>query len=219
MPEEQVKKGKRGRKAKLIFVLIVISLIIIFVDYTFYEYRKLRLAGAKPFSDWRSYASYRLGKLPFISRYIKYEPLEIQPAETFYTEKLEAVLKGLEEKRAELEKMKQEIEAERAKIEDLKTQLEAKEKELQQKETVLNEAIAKWNDRNEKMNKLASWIASSDPQQIAPALAATDVSVELLADTLRLLPDDTAAEVLQALATIDPQKVARVISTMGSGTQ
>ncbi len=218
MADTQDKPKRRGRKVKFILALVILSLIIIFFDYTFYEYRKFHIAGAKPFTDWRSYIAYRLGRIPFVSKYIEYEPLEAQPSESFYVEKLEAVLKGLEEKRAELEKMRQEIESERARLETLKAQLEVKEKELQQKEKSLNEAIAKWNDWNEKMKKLADWIASADPQQIAPALAATDVSVKLLGDTLRLLSSDVAAEVLQSLTSIDPQKAARVISSMGSGT-
>ena len=91
----------------------------------------------------------------------------------------------------------------------------AQREELEKLNQEYQQKIDQYNDYNTRINTLANWLARSTPQQIANALSREEVSVQLLVDALATLESKSAAEILQALALVNPQKAAEVIAKMG----
>ncbi len=208
-------KPKKVRWVKVVLLVVILSIFLLAADYLVYEYRKLSLLGAQPFRDWRSYASYRLSSLPLISRYIKYEPLDVKRGIEVYREEIEALLKGLEEKEQEMRAREKELMTREEELKRKEQELARKEDALKHREEELKMKEEEWKDRTNRLKTLSNWLAATEPSQIAPALASTVVSIELLTDALRLLPDDVVGSILQSLAQIDPQRAARIINKLG----
>jgi len=215
--EQGEKKNKRKKSSiKLIVFFLAMLIIAWFVGYYIFEVYRLEQYNIRFLEDWRSYTAFLTSKIPYIKRYVKYEPLKILTVESFYKEQFSVYLERLNEQSKKLEKRAEELSKLKKNIEDEQKKLEQLKKEVEGEKRKLEREKAEWTDYKNRLKTLANWLASSDPSKIAPAISNEEVSVDLLVDALRMLSDDTAAEILQALSSVDPKKAASIFSRLGS---
>jgi hypothetical protein len=220
MQNKQKEKPKpKKRSGRRFFRIILISVIVIIFllgfGYIYFEYNRLSYLNLNFQNSWRSYMAFLVDFVPGLRNLSKYEYLEI--SDPFYLQKelLDTKLKAIQDEiesliaeQNELQKLLEQVSQESAKLMAQREELEKLNQEYQQK-------IDQYNDYNARINTLANWLARSTPQQIANALSREEVSVELLVDALATLESKSAAEILQALALVNPQKAAEVIAKMG----
>ena len=215
--EENPKPKKRSGKKflRIILISLIVAIFLLGVGYIYFEYNRLSYLNLNLQNSWRSYMAYLIDFIPGLRNLSNYEYLEI--SDPFYLQKelLDTKLKAIQDEREkliaeqnELQKLLDQISQESANLMAQREELEKLNQEYQQK-------IDQYNDYNARINTLANWLARSTPQQIANALSREEVSVELLVDALATLESKSAAEILQALALVNPQKAAEVIAKMG----
>ncbi|POZ89454.1 MULTISPECIES: hypothetical protein [Petrotoga] len=213
--KEKPKKGSGKRFLRIILISLIVAIFLLGVGYIYFEYNRLSYFNLNLQNGWRSYLAYLIDFIPGLRNLSNYEYLEI--SDPFYLQKelLDTKLKAIQDKREkliaeqnELQKLLDQVSQESASLMVQREELEKLNQDYQQK-------IAQYNDYNTRINTLANWLARSTPQQIANALSREEVSVELLVDALATLESKSAAEILQALALVNPQKAAEVIAKMG----
>jgi len=202
---------------KIIVVLLLLLLILFFGGYYVFETYRLRNETVIPFADWRSYVSFLMSKIPYVKRFVEYEPMRLLPPGEYFEDdfkayemRLKKMMEEIEIRRKEIEESMKKIESEREKLERLKMEVEKERADLEREKR-------EWRDRKKRLEKMAEWISASEPSKIVSALSSDNVSVELIADVLRFLSNDTAAEILQALSEINPEKAASVVALIGKG--
>ncbi|KAF2955893.1 hypothetical protein [Marinitoga sp. 38H-ov] len=213
--DENKKPGRIKRLLTLFFWSIFITIIIIILVYLNFEFNRLKTLNLSIQNDWKSFVAYMLQKVPVLKDRVKYEYLDIGNA-YIIQEKL------IEERLSVLDKKSQEINSQLEELKKLASQITieasnlAKEKEIFENEKkIFEEEKKKFEDYNSRIEKLSQWFASSTPAQIAVALSRDEVGIDLIVNALLKLPSDTAAEIIQALAQINPTKAANVISKIG----
>lgn len=214
---EQDKNSKKGKlRLKLILFGFLALIVAYFVGYYIFEYYRLGKYDIKLFEDWRSYTAFLMSKVPYVNKYVKYQPMKVLSVEDYYNEQLKIYLERLEKQSEELKSKAEELATLKKNIEEEQKKLEELRKEVEKEKAELEKEKAEWEDYKNRLKTLANWLASSDPKQIAPAISDDQVSVELLVDSLRMLSNDVAAEILQALSNVNPQKAASVLSRLGT---
>jgi seryl-tRNA synthetase len=159
--------------------------------------------------------AYLIDFVPGLRNLSNYEYLEI--SDPFYLQKelLDTKLKAIQDEREKLIAEQNELQILLEQVSQESAKLMAQREELEKLNQEYQQKIEQYNDYNARINTLANWLARSTPQQIANALSREEVSVELLVDALATLESKSAAEILQALALVNPQKAAEVIAKMG----
>ncbi|MDI3472621.1 MAG: hypothetical protein PWQ20_931 [Thermotogaceae bacterium] len=214
---EQDKNSKKGKlRLKLILFGFLALIVAYFVGYYIFEYYRLGKYDIKLFEDWRSYTAFLMSKVPYVNKYVKYQPMKVLSVEDYYNEQLKIYLERLEKQSEELKSKAEELATLKKNIEEEQKKLEELRKEVEKEKAELEKEKAEWEDYKNRLKTLANWLASSNPAQIAPAISSDQVSVDLLVDSLRMLSDDVAAEILQALSNVNPQKAASVLSRLGT---
>ncbi|MBM7558929.1 hypothetical protein [Marinitoga litoralis] len=213
--DENQKPGRIKRILTLFFWSIFITIIIIILVYLNFEFNRLKTLNLSIQNDWKSFVAYMLQKVPVLKDRVKYEYLDIGNS-YFIQEQL------IKERLLEIDKKTQEINSQLEELKKLSSQISieasnlAIEKEKFEKEKKLFEDEKRiFEDYNSRIEKLSQWFASSTPAQIAVALSRDEVSIDLIVNALLKLPSDTAAEIIQSLAQINPTKAANVISKIG----
>lgn len=214
--KQNKEKSKKRVSIKIILSFLIVLIIGWFVGYYLFEVYRLGQYNINLFKDWRSYTAFLISKVPYLNRYVKYEPMRVLTVEEFYKEQFLVYQKRLEEQSEELRKKAEELKQFEKNIEEEKEKLEQLRGEVEREKKDLEKEKAEWTNYKNRLKTLSDWLASADPAKIVPAIAEKSVSVELLVDALRMLSSDTAAEILQALSNIDPKKAADVLVKLGS---
>ncbi|KAF2958098.1 hypothetical protein AS159_05970 [Thermotoga sp. Ku-13t] len=215
MPEKEKKKGKLRAFLKALAIVLIIGFTILVYGYFAFEFQRLQGLGIRPIEDWRSYISFLLSRIPYVNRFIKYEPLQILlPSQYFErmasatTERVQQMLQQLKQEREQLEKERQNIEAERRLVLEMKRTWEEKNLQL--------EVALRKTQTPEDVEKVSQTIASADPAAIAPVLASESYSVESIALALLRLDATTRADVITELGKLNPNKAAEIMNNIAS---
>ncbi|PNR92571.1 hypothetical protein [Petrotoga sp. 9PWA.NaAc.5.4] len=219
MADEKNKKEKTKRKHRKLWRFLIIAFIVaIFLlgfGYIYFEYSRLSYFNLNLQNSWRSYLAYLIDFVPGLRNLSKYEYLEIGDPLYLQKELLDMRFQSLRDEREQLATQKQELETLLSRISQESEKLMMQREELDKLSKEYEQKIAEFNDYNNRIATLGTWLSRSTPQQIANALVREEVSVELLVDTLMTLESKAAAEILQAIALVNPQKAAEIIAKMG----
>jgi len=215
--EKKEKKKKKMGKSFFIFFIsgVVIAFVALTIGYIYFEFSRLSYLNLDLKSDWRSYLAFISKKIPVLKDYVKYEYIEIgdplyiqNKIVTTRINSIDQQIKEIDTKQANLEKILEEITNE-------SSQLDIKRDEVQKLIDDYNMKIADYDDYNNRIEKLAEWLNQSTPAQIARALVRDEVTIDLMVDTLYRLSADISAEIIQAIADLNPEKAAKIISKLG----
>ncbi|MDY6894843.1 MAG: hypothetical protein SVO01_05440 [Thermotogota bacterium] len=212
-PKPKKRSGRRFSRIVLISLIVIIFLLSF--GYIYFEYNRLSYLNLNLQNSWRSYMAYLVDFVPGLRNLSNYEYLEI--SDPFYLQKelLDTKLNAIQDEIESLIAEQNELQQLLAQISEESASLMAQREELEKLNQEYQQKIDQYNDYNTRITALANWLARSTPQQIANALSREEVSVELLVDALATLESKSAAEILQALALVNPQKAAEVIAKMG----
>ncbi len=215
MAEKQKKKGRMKAFLKVIIIAIFVSFTVLVYGYFVFEYNRIKGLATNPIEDWKSYFAFLLSRIPYVNKYVKYEPLEIlSPWEYFQDISKTASLRA------------QQILEEAKKA---KSQTDEQMKLLQEQRKVILQMRKSWEDKllqvemdlkrlqnPEDIKKISETISSADPAAIAPVLANDAYTVDSIAAALTNLSSDLRADVLAELGKINPAKAAQVMSKIAS---
>lgn len=218
MAEKKDKKKKSSLKTIFTFFIVglVIAIGLLSIGYITFEFNRISYYNLDLRNDWRSYLAYLTKDIPYLKDFVKYEYIDIGNPLQNQEKILEARLDSLNNMKTEIEKNKAELDKIQAQIADSSEKLISKQEELKKLEAEYQSKITQYNDYQNRINKLASWLNSSTPQQIANALIRDEVSVDLIVDAFYVMDSKTVAQILQALANLNPAKAAKIIATMGT---
>ncbi|MGB9789165.1 MotE family protein [Thermotoga caldifontis] len=215
LPEKEKRKGKLRAFLKALAIVLILGFTVLVYGYFAFEFQRLQGLGIRPIEDWRSYISFLLSKIPYVNRFIKYEPLQILlPSQYFErmasatTERVQQMLQQLKQEREQLEKERQKIEAERRLVLEMRKTWEEKNLQL--------EAALRKAQTPEDVEKVSQTIANADPAAIAPVLASESYSVESIALALLRLDATTRADVITELGKLNPNKAAEIMNNIAS---
>jgi len=212
----QKAKPVKKKKGKLIFliltVLVTVSLLVLIFGYIDFEFKKIGETGFSPLSDWRSYLAYLMSNVPIVKNYVKYEPRRIVKPSVFYTEIYESYIEKIEIDRQTLENRSEELDEKDRKLRRLELEINTRTQELNLKEERLLSETNNWEDRQKRYQQLANWYENGDTTQIALALSSNQISIEEIVNGLRLVESGIAAEMVGALANLNPDKAAQILA-------
>lgn len=213
--KEKNEKSRIKRLLSLFFWSIFITLIALALLYVNFEFNRIKTINLSITEDWKSFIAYMLQKVPVLKDRVKYEYLDVGNAYVIQEKLIEDRLKELEEKSKQIQSQIEELNKLSSQLKTESNNLEAEKAKLENEKKSFEEEKKVFEDYKYRINKLAEWFASSTPAQIALALSRDEVSIDLIVNALLILPSDTAAEIIQAIAQINPTKAANVISKIG----
>ncbi|ABV34371.1 MULTISPECIES: hypothetical protein [Pseudothermotoga] len=215
MAEKQKKKGRLKAFLKIIIVALFVSLTILIYGYFVFEYSRIKGLSANPVEDWKSYISFLLSKIPYVDRYVKYEPLQILSPSEYFEEisraastRAQQILEEAKSAKSQAEEQLKLVEAERKIVLQMRKEWEEKMLQL--------EANTGKLQSTEDIKKITETISSADPTGIAPVLASNAYTVDSIAAALSNLSPDLRADVLTELGKINPEKAAQVMNKIAS---
>ena len=208
------KKGKAKRviiTLMVVFVFIILALIYGYIDF---EFKKIGETGITPLSDWRSYISYLLEKVPVVKNYVEYTPRQVIKPQQYYSEIYETYIQKIEEDRAALEEKAEQLDAFENDLDQLQGTLTARKEELDLKEERLVSEMTAWESTKERFQDLADWFANGDVALLAQAIASDEIDVEEIVGGLRLIDPGIAAAIVGELAKINQDKAGRILANL-----
>lgn len=215
MAEKQKKKGKLKTFLKIIVIAFFISFTVLVYGYFVFEYNRIQGFVTNPIEDWKSYLAFLLSKIPYVNRYVRYEPLQILSPQEYFQDISKAASQRAQQILEEAKKIKSQadeqlklVEAERKVVLQMRTDWENKLLQLEAAITKLQSP--------EDIKKISETISNADPAGIAPVLASNEYSTDSIAAALVYLSSDLRADVLSELGKIDPTKAAQVMNKMAS---
>lgn len=215
MAEKQKKKGKLKTFLKIIIIAFFISLTVLVYGYFVFEYNRVKGFVMNPIEDWKSYFAFLLSKIPYVNKYVKYEPLQIlSPQEYFQdiskaaSQRAQQILEEARKAKSQADEQLRLVEAERKIVLEMRKNWEDKLLQL--------EAAIKKLQSPEDIKKISETISSADPAAIAPVLASNEYSVDSIAAALTNLSSDLRADILTELGKLNPAKAAQVMNKIGS---
>ncbi|AEX86283.1 hypothetical protein XO10_09400 [Marinitoga sp. 1135] len=217
MPEEEnVKKPSRFKRLfGLFFWSIFITGIVITIIYINFEFGRLKTLNLSIKEDWKSFVAYMLQKVPVLKDKVKYEYLDVGNAYVIQEKLLEDRMKEIDIKNEKLKSQIEELNKLSVQLSNEASELAIAKQKLEEEKKKFEKEKEMFEDYKYRIKKLSEWFASSTPSQIALALSRDEVSIDLIVNALLMLPSDTAAEIVQALAQVNPTKAANVISKIG----
>lgn len=215
MAEKQKKKGKLKTFLKIIIIAFFISLTVLVYGYFVFEYNRVKGFVMNPIEDWKSYFAFLLSKIPYVNKYVKYEPLQIlSPQEYFQdiskaaSQRAQQILEEARKAKSQADEQLKLVEAERKIVLEMRKNWEDKLLQL--------EAAIKKLQSPEDIKKISETISSADPTAIAPVLVSNEYSVDSIAAALTNLSSDLRADILTELGKLNPAKAAQVMNKIGS---
>ncbi len=208
------KKGKAKRiiiTLMIVFVFIILALIYGYIDF---EFKKIGETGITPLSDWRSYVSYLLEKVPVVKNYVEYTPRQVIKPQQYYSEIYETYIQKIEEDRVALERKAEQLDIFEKDLEQLQGTLNARKEELDLKEERLVSEMTAWESTKERFQDLADWFENGDEALLAQAIASDEIDVEEIVGGLRLIDPGIAAAIVGELAQINQDKAGRILANL-----
>lgn len=200
------------------FISFLIAILffsnIIFISYFNFQLKEVYGIKDNIFSNFKSYAAYVLSKIPFLNKYIKYEPLKINEPKKYFEEVLENykrniedLIKNSEEKLKKAEKLRKENELLYKTLKSIES--EWKEKRIQD-EISKNETLK----QIQNLNDLVEIFKNGDSKELIPLMNSEEVDVKTLAVVFQKLEPDLRSEMVQTLAAVNPTKAASIVNTI-----
>lgn len=208
------KKGKAKRviiTLMVVFVFIILALIYGYIDF---EFKKIGETGITPLSDWRSYISYLLEKVPVVKNYVEYTPRQVIKPQQYYSEIYETYIEKIEEDRVALEQKAKQLNAFEEELNQLQGTLAARQEELDLMEERLVSEKTAWESTKERFQNLADWFENGDVALLAQAIASDEIGVEEIVGGLRLIDPGIAASIVGELAQINQDKAGRILANL-----
>jgi flagellar motility protein MotE (MotC chaperone) len=221
MAENKKNKKEKPKKklGKSIFALFILGLVLAFsiltIGYISFEFSRISSFNLNLKDGWRSYLGYITHHIPILKNHVEYEILEVGDPFFVQNEIINYRIRSIQERNEDLIKTRDELIVISQQISDETTQLNQERENIKLLREDYEKTIRDYNDYNSRVNILASWISEATAAQMVNALARNEVSIELIVDSLIILPADTAADILQTLAGVDPQKAAGIIALIG----
>jgi len=221
MAENKKNKKEKPKKklGKSIFALFILGLVLAFsiltIGYISFEFSRISSFNLNLKDGWRSYLGYITRHIPILKNHVEYEILEVGDPFFVQNEIINYRIRSIQERNEDLIKTRDELIVISQQISDETTQLNQERENIKLLREEYEKTIRDYNDYNARINILASWISEATAAQMVNALARNEVSIELIVDSLMILPADTAADILQTLAGVDPQKAAGIIALIG----
>ncbi|WP_041082621.1 hypothetical protein [Thermotoga profunda] len=215
MAEKQKKKGRLKAFLKIIIIAIFISFTVLVYGYFVFEYNRIKGLSMNPIEDWKSYFAFLLSKIPYVNKYVKYEPLQIlSPAEYFQdiskaaSQRAQQILEEAKKTKTQAEEQLKLVEAERKIVIEMRKNWEDRLLQV--------EAAIKKLQNPEDIKKISETISNADPAAIAPVLASDAYTIDSIAAALTGLSSDLRADVLTELGRLNPAKAAQVMNKIAS---
>lgn len=208
------KKGKAKRiiiTLMVVFVFIILALIYGYIDY---EFKKIGETGVTPLSDWRSYISYLLEKVPVVKNYVEYTPRQVIKPQQYYSEIYETYIDKIEDDRLALEEKSMQLNAFQDELNALQGRLAARQEELSLMEERLVSEKTAWESAKERFQDLADWFENGDEALLAQAIASDEIGVEEIVGGLRLIDPGIAADIVGQLALINQEKAGQILANL-----
>jgi len=208
------KPGKAKRiiiSLMIIFVFILLALIYGYIDF---EFKKIGESGITPLSDWRSYLSYLLEKVPIVKNYVEYTPRDVIKPQQYYSEIYETYIEKIEEDRIALENKAVELGTFETQLNQLQRTLNARKEELDLQEERLTSEMTAWESTKERYQELANWLENGDEILLAQAIASDEIDVESIVGGLRLIDPGIAADIVGQLAQINQEKAGQILANL-----
>jgi hypothetical protein len=208
------KKNKVKRIIIAVMIVFILGILGLIYGYIDFEFKKLGESGVTPLSDWRSYLSYLLEKVPIVNNYVEYTPRDVIKPQKYYSEIYETYIQKIEDDRLVLEDKATELTEFQTELNTFQSTLDARQQELDLKEERLVAEMTSWDSTKERYEELASWLANGDEALLAQALASNEIDVEEIVGGLRLVDPGIASAIVGQLATIDQNKAGRILANL-----
>ncbi|MEJ5229550.1 MAG: hypothetical protein WHT65_06075 [Pseudothermotoga sp.] len=213
--KKERKKGRMKAFLRILLIAILIGFTVLVYGYFAFEYNRLKGFSFNPIQDWRSYIAFLMSKIPYVNKYVKYEPLQVLTAQEYFEEisksaalRAQQILDEARKTMAQAQDQLKVVEAERQTV--LKMRKEWEDKMLQV------EAALKRLQSPEDIKKISETISSADPAAMAVVLASDEYSVDSIAAALVYLSSDLRADLLSELGKINAAKAAQVMNKIAS---
>jgi len=213
--KEKKKKGKFKAFLKAFAIILVISIAALMYGYISFEMQKIRGLSATPFEDWRSYVSYLMSKIPFVNRYIHYEPLEILTPSRYFEETLSKALERSNQILSEAENKYQEAIREEQFVKNMRQTVLDMKDTWKEKLLALEIQLSTMKNSGD-LDKIVELFTNGSPKDLANTLASEQLSSKTIAAALSRTPAEIRAEIIGELAKIDPDKSASITALIGS---
>lgn len=208
------KPGKAKRIIITLMVIFVFILLALIYGYIDFEFKKIGESGITPLSDWRSYLSYLLEKVPVVKNYVEYTPRDVIKPQQYYSEIYETYIEKIEEDRMALENKAQELSNFEIQLNQLQRTLNARKEELDLQEERLTSEMTAWESTKERYQELANWLENGDEIMLAQAIASDEIDVESIVGGLRLIDPGIAADIVGQLAQINQEKAGQILANL-----
>jgi len=208
------KKGKAKRMIIVVMMVFIIGILALIYGYIDFEFKKLGESGVTPLTDWRSYLSYLLEKVPVVGNYVQYTPRDVIKPQKYYSEIYETYIQKIEDDRLLLEDKATELSAFQSELDTFRSTLDARQQELNLKEERLVSEMTSWDSTKQRYEELASWLSNGDEKLLAQALASDQIDVEEIVGGLRLVDPGIASAIVGELATIDQNKAGKILANL-----
>jgi len=212
-------KGKRKGRLKTFIKIIVIALFVSFTvlvyGYFIFEYNRIKGYTMNPIEDWKSYFAFLLSKIPYVNKFVKYEPLQILSVAEYFQDISKAASQRAQQILEEARKTKSQADEQLRVVEQQRKIVLEMQKQWEDK-LLQVEAAMKKLQTPEDIKKITETISSADPVAIAPVLASDVYTVDSVAAAIASLSSDLRADVLTELGKLNPVKAAQVMNRIAS---
>jgi len=208
------KPGKAKRIIITLLVIFVFILLALIYGYIDFEFKKIGESGITPLSDWRSYLSYLLEKVPIVKNYVEYTPRDVIKPQQYYSEIYETYIEKIEEDRMALENKAQEMSTFETQLNQLQRTLNSRKEELDLQEERLTSEMTAWESTKQRYQELANWLENGDEIMLAQAIASDEIDVESIVGGLRLIDPGIAADIVGQLAQINQEKAGQILANL-----
>jgi len=212
-------KGKRKGRLKTFIKIIVIALFVSFTvlvyGYFIFEYNRIKGYTMNPIEDWKSYFAFLLSKIPYVNKFVKYEPLQIFSVAEYFQDISKAASQRAQQILEEARKTKSQADEQLRVVEQQRKIVLEMQKQWEDK-LLQVEAAMKKLQTPEDIKKITETISSADPVAIAPVLASDVYTVDSVAAAIASLSSDLRADVLTELGKLNPVKAAQVMNRIAS---
>jgi len=208
------KPGKAKRIIITLMVIFVFILLALIYGYIDFEFKKIGESGITPLSDWRSYLSYLLEKVPIVKNYVEYTPRDVIKPQQYYSEIYETYIEKIEEDRMALENKAQEMSTFETQLNQLQRTLNSRKEELDLQEERLTSEMTAWESTKQRYQELANWLENGDEIMLAQAIASDEIDVESIVGGLRLIDPGIAADIVGQLAQINQEKAGQILANL-----
>ncbi|HPP70049.1 MAG TPA: hypothetical protein PLK95_04910, partial [Pseudothermotoga sp.] len=196
-------------------IALFVSFTVLVYGYFIFEYNRIKGYTMNPIEDWKSYFAFLLSKIPYVNKFVKYEPLQIFSVAEYFQDISKAASQRAQQILEEARKTKSQADEQLRVVEQQRKIVLEMQKQWEDK-LLQVEAAMKKLQTPEDIKKITETISSADPVAIAPVLASDVYTVDSVAAAIASLSSDLRADVLTELGKLNPVKAAQVMNRIAS---